>query len=61
MVLLCLLAVDKFPRKFYEKVQRSFIKLAKIHRKRCAIYDNSKDSKITENDIYNKFLGAINK
>lgn len=47
---------DKFPRSFYKKAQKIFIKIAKSQTKRCVIIDNSQDVKNTENIIFKKFL-----
>ncbi len=52
---------DKFSKKFYINVQKSFLKLAKKNKKRYFVVDNSKDSKITEQVILNKFIKTLNK
>lgn len=52
---------DKFPRKFYIKVQNAFIKIAKKNKKRYFILDNSKDSKEVEKIILKKLIKTINK
>lgn len=52
---------DKFSKKFYEKVQRGFIKIAKNDKKRYTIIDTSKDTLVAERLIYKKFIDAIDK
>jgi dTMP kinase len=52
---------DKFSKKFYENVQRSFIKIAKKNKKRYFLIDNSKDSPEVEKIIFNKFIKIFNK
>ena len=47
---------DKFSKGFYQKVQNSFIKLAKKNSKRYFVLDNTVDSKDAEKIIFNKFL-----
>ena len=47
---------DKFSKEFYQKVQNSFIKLAKKNSKRYFVLDNTNDSKKVEKIIFNKFL-----
>jgi len=47
---------DKFSKGFYQKVQNSFIKLAKKNSKRYYVLDNTVDSKDVEKIIFNKFL-----
>ena len=46
---------DKFSKKFYIKVQNSFLKIARKNKKRYFIIDNSKDSSNIEKIIFNKF------
>ena len=46
---------DKFPRKFYTKVQRAFIKIAKTNKSRYMILDNSNDTKNAEKIILSYF------
>ena len=43
---------DNFSKKFYQRVQNGFIKIARKNKKRCIILDNSKDSKSVENLIF---------
>ena len=52
---------DKFSKGFYIKVQKAFIKIAKKDKRRCLIIDNSRDSKVTEQKILEKFLSRLNK
>ena len=52
---------DKFSKGFYIKVQKAFIKIAKKDKRRCLIIDNSRDSKVTEQKILEKFLSKLNK
>ena len=52
---------DKFSKKFYIKVQNSFLKIAKKNKKRYFILNNSKDSKETEKIILEKFINTLNK
>ena len=52
---------DKFSKGFYIKVQKAFIKIAKKDKRRCLIIDNSRDSKVTEQKILEKFLSKLSK
>ena len=52
---------DKFPKKFYKKVQNAFIKIANSNKKRYFIIDNSTDSNITEKIILNEVINKLNK
>ena len=52
---------DKFPKNFYVKVQNAFIRIAKKNKGRYFVIDNSKDTKITEKIILNKFTEVLNK
>ena len=52
---------DKFPKKFYVKVQNSFINIAKKNKDRCLILDNSEDSNFIELEILKKVLFRIRK
>tara|TARA_B100000029_G_scaffold98228_1_gene88442 strand:+ start:2898 stop:3545 length:648 start_codon:yes stop_codon:yes gene_type:complete len=52
---------DKFSKNFYIKVQKAFIKIAKMNKKRCIIIDNSKDNNFTENKVFDNFLKVFNK
>jgi len=45
---------DKFSKKFYEKVQKSFIKIANSNKKRYIVLDTSKDTKEIEKKIFQK-------
>ena len=45
---------DKFPKKFYEKVQKSFIKIANSNKKRYIVLDTSNDTKEIEKKIFQK-------
>jgi len=51
---------DKFSKKFYTKVQRGFINIAKKNKKRCFIIDNSEDSILTEKLIFKIFNSVLN-
>ena len=50
---------DKFSKKFYQKVQKAFMKIAKTNKKKYIILDTSKDIKDTESIIYNKIKRFI--
>tara|TARA_Y100000590_G_scaffold217547_1_gene246308 strand:- start:479 stop:1126 length:648 start_codon:yes stop_codon:yes gene_type:complete len=52
---------DKFSKNFYVKVQKAFINIAKKNSRRYFIIDNSKDSKLVEQKILDKFLSRLNK
>ena len=52
---------DKFPKKFYDGVQKAFLKIAKKNRRRYIILDNSIDSNLVEKIILNKTLKLIKK
>ena len=52
---------DKFPRKFYQKVQRSFIKIAKTNKKKYVVLNTSEDTLETEKIIFKKFIKVLNK
>ena len=52
---------DKFSKKFYNKVQRAFLYIAKNNKKRYRIVDNSHDSPETEKIIYRHFIKLIKK
>ena len=52
---------DNFPAKYYQKVQRAFIKIAKTNKKRYMILDTSKNTLETEKKIYKKFIKALNR
>ena len=42
---------DKFPKKFYEKAQKAFIKIAKKNKKKYYVFDNSDDNSNLEKKI----------
>ena len=44
---------DKFNKEFYKKVQKTFIRNAKLNKKRYFIIDNSENSNKVENIIFN--------
>ena len=50
---------DKFSKKFYNKVQNAFLKIAKNNKKRYIVLDNSTDTKDIEKIIYNKFIKLL--
>ena len=50
---------DKFSKKFYQKAQKAFIKLAKKNKKRYFIFDNSTDDKELEKKILNIVLSKL--
>ena len=52
---------DKFPQKFYQKVQRAFIKIATTNKKKYVVLDTSKDTLETEKIIFKKFIKFLNK
>ena len=52
---------DKFPQKFYQKVQRAFIKIAKTNKKKYVVLDTSEDTLETEKIIFKKFIKVLNK
>ena len=52
---------DKFPQKFYQKVQRAFIKIAKTNKKKYVVLDTSEDTLETEKIIFKKFIKILNK
>ena len=52
---------DKFPKKFYIKAQNAFIKISKTNKRRYVVLDTSKDTKITEKIILNKFTELLKK
>ena len=52
---------DKFPKKFYHKVQNAFIKIAKKNKKVYFVIENSKDTDKTEKIILNRFLEILKK
>ena len=52
---------DKFPQKFYQKVQRGFIKIAKTNKKKYVVLNTSEDTLETEKIIFKKFIKILNK
>ena len=52
---------DKFSKKFYDNVQKSFIKIAKTNRNRYLVIDNTLDSSSAEKIIFNKFIKLLKK
>ena len=50
---------DKFPKSFYQKVQKAFLLLAKKNKKKYFIIDNSRDTKETENLIFKKYMKLL--
>ena len=50
---------DKFDMKFYEKVQKGFIKIASKNKKKYKIIDSNLDIKINKNIIINKIKKII--
>ena len=50
---------DKFSKRFYIRVQKSFIKIAKSNKKKYYIFDNSKDDKNLESIILNIVLKKL--
>ena len=52
---------DRFSKKFYQKVQRAFIKIAKTNRSRYVVLDSSQDTQEVEKQIFKKFSRFMNK
>lgn len=52
---------DKFSRNFYDRVQKSFLKIAKTDKKKYIIIDNSFDTLETEKIIFKIFIKVFNK
>ena len=52
---------DKFSKKFYDNVQKSFIKIAKTNRNRYLVIDNTLDSSSAEKIIFNRFIKLLKK
>jgi len=52
---------DKFPRSFYIKVQRAFMKIARSNKTRYFVLDNSKDTNEIEKKIQSEFYKIIKK
>ena len=52
---------DKFSKKFYEKAQKAFIKIAKTNKSRYKILDNSRDTSEVEKKIFDYFIDSFNR
>ena len=52
---------DKFSKNYYYRVQKAFLKIAKLNKKRYVVIDNSLDTPITEKLIFNKFIKTVNR
>ena len=52
---------DKLSKKFYERAQKAFIKIAKSNKSRYKILDNSNDTNEVEKKILNHFIRSFNK
>jgi len=52
---------DKFPKKFYERAQKAFIKIAKTNKSRYKILDNSKDTDEVEKKVLDYFTNSFNR
>ena len=52
---------DSFSKNFYQRVQRSFLNIAKKNKNRYVILDNSKDNADAEKVIFRKFLKVLKK
>ena len=50
---------DKLPKKFYERAQRAFIKIAKKNKKKYYIFDNSNDDLNLEKNIFKIVLSKL--
>jgi dTMP kinase len=51
---------DKFPKGFYIKVQKAFLKIAKTNKSRYKVLDNSKDTDSVEKTILSYFNKILN-
>ena len=51
---------DKFSINFYKKVQKAFIKIAKLDKRRCVVIENSEDNNKTEKFIQKFLLKKLN-
>ena len=51
---------DKFSRNYYYRVQKAFLKIARLNKKRYLVLDNSLDTPKTEKLILNKFIKILN-
>ena len=52
---------DKFSKNFYTRVQKGFLEIAKINKKRYIVVDNSFDTPDTERIILDKFIKSLRK
>ena len=52
---------DNFSQKFYQKVQRAFIKIAKTNKQKYVVLNTSEDTLETEKLIFKKFNKVLNK
>lgn len=52
---------DKLSKKFYDRAQKAFIKIAKSNKSRYKIFDNSNDTNEVEKKILNHFIRSFNK
>ena len=52
---------DKFSKNFYNTVQKAFLEIAKINKKRYVIIDNSFDTPEAEKIIFNEFISHLYK
>ena len=51
---------DNFSRRFYQEVQKGYIKISKTKKNRYVVVDTSKDSLDSEKIIFKKFLEKFN-
>ncbi len=52
---------DKFPKKFYDRAQKAFIKIANKNKKKYFVMDNSSNDKIIEDKIYKIVIKKLQK
>ncbi|MBT59848.1 MAG: dTMP kinase [Acidiferrobacteraceae bacterium] len=52
---------DRFTEKFYNKVQKAFLRIAKSNKRKYMVVDNSFDIPRTEEIIYKKFIKTYSK
>jgi dTMP kinase len=52
---------DRFTEKFYNKVQKAFLRIAKSNKRKYMVFDNSFDIPRTEEIIYKKFIKTYSK
>ena len=52
---------DNYTKKFYQKVQNAFVKIAKSNKRKYIVLDTTKDTKDTEKIIFNKFINILRK